>query len=244
MNKKYTLISNFISLWEIMTNQERKKSLMFIFFAFIQVILETLSIGSLYPLLLGIFGDNTEAFNNDLFSLNFIQKYLDSSNQVILISLIILSMFLLKNTFIIFVIHWSQTFERNIKIRLKKTVLWSYLNNDYLFHIDSDSAKLVRNINTSTSSIISAIRMTMTFINDFVLFIFLLMFMTTINPVLVLFIAATIAIISFIYFIIFRGLLIKYGQFSFEREGESLKRLMQSFSLIKEIKLFNKEKYF
>ena len=244
MNKKYTLISNFISLWEIMTNQERKKSLMFIFFAFIQVILETLSIGSLYPLLLGIFGDNTEVFNNDLFSLNFIQKYLDSSNQVILISLIILSMFLLKNTFIIFVIHWSQTFERNIKIRLKKTVLWSYLNNDYLFHIDSDRAKLVRNINTSTSSIISAIRMTMTFINDFVLFIFLLMFMTTINPVLVLFIAATIAIISFIYFIIFRGLLIKYGQFSFEREGESLKRLMQSFSLIKEIKLFNKEKYF
>ena len=179
-----------------------------------------------------------------MFSLNFIQKYLDSSNQVILISLIILSMFLLKNTFIIFVIHWSQTFERNIKIRLKKTVLWSYLNNDYLFHIDSDSAKLVRNINTSTSSIISAIRMTMTFINDFVLFIFLLMFMTTINPALVLFIAATIAIISFIYFIIFRGLLIKYGQFSFEREGESLKRLMQSFSLIKEIKLFNKEKYF
>ncbi len=244
MNKKYTLISNFISLWEIMTNQERKKSLMLIFFAFIQVILETLSIGSLYPLLLGIFGDNTEVFNNDLFSLNFIQKYLDSSNQVILISLIILFMFLLKNTFIIFVIHWSQTFERNIKIRLKKTVLWSYLNNDYLFHINSDSAKLVRNINTSTSSIISAIRMTMTFINDFVLFIFLLMFMTKINPVLVLFIAATIAIISFIYFIIFRGLLIKYGQFSFEREGESLKRLMQSFSLIKEIKLFNKEKYF
>ena len=89
MNKKYTLISNFISLWEIMTNQERKKSLMFIFFAFIQVILETLSIGSLYPLLLGIFGDNTEVFNNDLFSLNFIQKYLDSSNQVILISLLV-----------------------------------------------------------------------------------------------------------------------------------------------------------
>ncbi len=244
MNKKYTLISNFISLWKIMTNQERKKSLMFIMFAFIQVILETLSIGSLYPLLLGIFGNTSEVFNNDLFSLNFVQKYLDSSNQIILISLIILFMFLLKNTFIIFVVHWSQTFERNIKIRLKKTVLWSYLNNDYLFHVNSDSAKLVRNINTSTSTIISAIRMTMTFLNDFGLFIFLLIFMTSIDPVLVLFIVTVISIISFFYFIVFKGLLIKYGQFSFEREGESLKRLMQSFSLIKEIKLFNKEKYF
>ena len=244
MNKKYTLISNFISLWQIMTNQERKKSLMFIFFAFIQVILETLSIGSLYPLFLGIFGDNSQVFNNDLFSFNFLQEYLEDTNQVLLISLIILFMFLLKNSFIVFVVHWSQTFERNIKVRLKKTVLWSYLNNDYLFHVNSDSAKLVRNINTSTSTVISAVRMSQIFINDFVLFIFLLIFMTTINPVLVLFIAIVISFISFIYFIVFKGLLIKYGQFSFEREGESLKRLMQSFSLIKEIKLFNKEKYF
>jgi len=244
MKKKYSLLSNFISLWEIMNHEERKKTLMFIFFSFIQVILETLSIGSLYPLLLGIFGNNTKVFNNDLYTLDFLQKYLDNTNQVFLISALILLMFLLKNSFIIFVVHWSQTFERNIKIRLKRHLLWSYLNNDYLFHVNSDSAKLVRNINTSTSTITGAVRMSMTYINDFTLFIFLLIFMITINPLLVIFIAILVSSISFIYFILFKKMLIKYGKFSFEHEGESLKRLMQSFSLIKEIKLFNKEKYF
>jgi ATP-binding cassette, subfamily B, bacterial PglK len=244
MKKKYSLLSNFISLWEIMNHEERKKTLMFIFFTFILVILETLSIGSLYPLLLGIFGNNTKVFNNDLFTLDFLQKYLDNTNQVFLISAVILLMFLLKNSFIIFVVHWSQTFERNIKIRLKRHLLWSYLNNDYLFHVNSDSAKLVRNINTSTSTIMGAVRMSMTYINDFTLFIFLLIFMITINPLIVIFIAILVSSISFIYFIFFKKMLIKYGKFTFEHEGESLKRLMQSFSLIKEIKLFNKEKYF
>jgi len=244
MKKKYSLLSNFISLWEIMNHEERKKTLMFIFFTFILVILETLSIGSLYPLLLGIFGNNTKVFNNDLFTLDFLQKYLDNTNQVFLISAVILLMFLLKNSFIIFVVHWSQTFERNIKIRLKRHLLWSYLNNDYLFHVNSDSAKLVRNINTSTSTIMGAVRMSMTYINDFILFIFLLIFMITINPLIVIFIAILVSSISFIYFIFFKKMLIKYGKFTFEHEGESLKRLMQSFSLIKEIKLFNKEKYF
>ena len=167
MKKKYSLLSNFISLWEIMNHEERKKTLMFIFFSFIQVILETLSIGSLYPLLLGIFGNNTKVFNNDLYTLDFLQKYLDNTNQVFLISALILLMFLLKNSFIIFVVHWSQTFERNIKIRLKRHLLWSYLNNDYLFHVNSDSAKLVRNINTSTSTITGAVRMSMTYIKRF-----------------------------------------------------------------------------
>ena len=244
MNKKYTLISNFVTLWKIMTNKEKKKSLLFIILAFIQVILETLSIGSLYPLLLGIFNKDLNIFNNNLFSLGYFQDFSISENQILFISLIILLMFLTKNLFLVFLVHWTQTFERNIKVRLKQHLLKSYLNKDYLFHVNSDTAKLVRNINTSTSTIMGSIRQSMTYINDFLLFFFLLLFMLTINPTLVLYSSISISMLSFFYFLFFKKMLIKFGQFSFEHEGESLKRILQSFSLIKEIKLFRKENYF
>ena len=244
MNKSYSLLSNFISLWGIMTLNEKRKSLLFIFFTFVQVSLETLSIGSLYPLLLGIFNKDMNIFNNNLFSLDYFKNFAVSENQILLISIIILSMFLIKNLFLVFLVHWTQTFERNVKVRLKQHLLKSYLNNDYLFHVNADTAKLVRNISTSTSTIMGSMRMSMTFINDFLLFFFLLLFMLTINTVLVLYSATAISILSFLYFLFFKKMLIKYGQFSFEHEGESLKRLLQSFSLIKEIKLFRKENYF
>lgn len=244
MLKKYSLLANFKSLWIIMSKNEKKKSLLFMFFTFIQVLLETISIGSLYPLLLGIFNKDINIFNNDLFSLSFIQKFLIIENQILVISFFILLVFLLKNSFVVFLVHWTQTFERSVKIRLKKHLLKSYLNNDYLFHVNSDTAKLVRNINTSTTSIMGSIRVSMMFINDFSLFIFLLLLMLTINPVLVFYTSITISTLSFLYFVFFKRLLIKYGKYSFEYEGRSLRKLLHSFSLIKEIKLFQKENYF
>ena len=84
----------------------------------------------------------------------------------------------------------------------------------------------------------------MLFINDSCLFIVLFLFLTSINPVLVLYSSLSLTALTVIYFLFFKRLLIKYGKFSFEHEGESLKKLIQSFNMIKEIKLFQKENYF
>tara|TARA_B100001057_G_scaffold490276_1_gene578212 strand:- start:10323 stop:12065 length:1743 start_codon:yes stop_codon:yes gene_type:complete len=244
MSKKFNLITNFKSLWLIMSEKERKKSIIFLFFTFVQVFLETISIGSLYPLLLSIFNSQKNIFSNDLLSSDIFRQIMSIENQILFFSFLILFVFIIKNIFLIFLVHWTQTFERQVKVRLKKHLLKSYLNNDYSFHVNSDTAKLVRNINTSTGTMMQSIRSSMMFINDFSLTIVLLLFMVTINPVLVFYSAITISILTFIYFIFFKRILIKYGKFSFEHEGESLKRLMQSFLLIKEIKLFQKENYF
>ncbi len=244
MSKKFNLITNFKSLWLIMSEKERKKSIIFLFFTFVQVFLETISIGSLYPLLLSIFNSQKNIFSNDLLSSDIFRQIMSIENQILFFSFLILFVFIIKNIFLIFLVHWTQTFERQVKVRLKKHLLKSYLNNDYSFHVNSDTAKLVRNINTSTGTMMQSIRSSMMFINDFSLTIVLLLFMVTINSVLVFYSAITISILTFIYFIFFKRILIKYGKFSFEHEGESLKRLMQSFLLIKEIKLFQKENYF
>ena len=84
----------------------------------------------------------------------------------------------------------------------------------------------------------------MLFINDSFLFIVLFLFFNSINPVLVLYSSLSLTALTVIYFLFFKRLLIKYGKFSFEHEGESLKKLIQSFNMIKEIKLFQKENYF
>ena len=60
----------------IMSNKERKKSCLFIFFILIQTMLEAISIGSLYPMLLSIFSKDVKLFNNELFNLDLFEKSL------------------------------------------------------------------------------------------------------------------------------------------------------------------------
>ena len=55
MEKKYSLTLHVKSLWNILNVNEKKKYSLYVFLLIIQALLETLSIGSLYPLLLLIF---------------------------------------------------------------------------------------------------------------------------------------------------------------------------------------------
>ena len=137
--------------------------------------------------------------------------------------------------------HWSQSFERDVKVGLKSDLLKIYISKNYLFHVNSDSALLVRNITRSTSTVMLSIRSTMILVNDAFMFIFLLLFMLTISPQFVIYSFLAICGLSISYFFVFKRILIKYGKFSFTHEGDSLKRLLQSFNMIKEIKLLRKK---
>ena len=121
MSTKNSLISNFKALWFIMNKEEKFKSFLFVFFTFIQVFLETISIGSLYPLMLGVFNNGNQPLNfldNEFLKINF-DNFIFNENFILSISVIILIIFLLKNFFLIFLVHWSQSFERDVKVRLK-----------------------------------------------------------------------------------------------------------------------------
>ena len=115
---------------------------------------------------------------------------------------------------------------------------------DYLFHISRDTGKLVRNINTATDTVMMSLRVAMIFFTDLFMLLGLIILMSLINIYFVLSAVSIVIIISILYFYFFKKILITYGEFTFEFQGEALKRLLQTFTMIKEIKIFKKEKYF
>ena len=120
IDKKGTIIHNLKSLWKLLSVNEKKKSFVFLSLILSQVFLETLSIGSLYPLFINLFSSenrlNQETwFNNELF-----ENFIASESIFLNLSILIITIFLLKNLFLVFVVHWTQTFEREFKLRLKK----------------------------------------------------------------------------------------------------------------------------
>ena len=249
MSISYTksLIENLKILWNILNKKERIKAIKFIVFAFFQGTLEMISIGSLYPLMISFFNDTSkiiDLINHKLNFLNFNQINLSAGNFIFYLSLIILVIFLLKNLFLIFLVHWTQKFERDVMVRLKSNLLEKYLYKDYLFHVDNDTGFLVRNVHRSTNTVMQSIRSSMMLINDTSIFIFLISFMFFINKNFVIYSFFVVLLLSTIYFFIFKKILIKFGHFAFTHEGDAMKRLLQAFQMIKEIKLFNKENYF
>ena len=243
-NKKGSIVYNLKNLWDLLSKKERNKALIFTILILCQVLLETLSIGALYPFFLALFGSEAQTIKETWFNFEIIQNLIKGQSVFINLSLVIFIIFLLKNIFLIFVVHWTQTFEREIKLRLKKKLLNIYLLKDYMFHVSRVTGKLVRNINTATDTIMMSTRVGMIFLTDVMMLLGLVTLMSIINFKFVLTGLIVVVFFSIIYFYFFKKILIRFGEFTFEYQGEALKKLLQTFSMIKEIKIFRKENYF
>ena len=205
INSKGSIIYNLRSLWSLLSSLEKKKSLIFLILILSQVMLETLSIGSLYPLFVNLFTTENRSSDENWFNTEWFENLVGSESIFLNLSIIIIIVFFFKNLFLIFVVHWTQTFERNFKLRLKKKLLNIYLLKEYLFHVSRDTGKLVRNINTATDTVMKSLGVAMIFFTDLFMLIGLIVLMSIINIYFVITSVSIVILISILYFYVFKN---------------------------------------
>ena len=136
---------NYTKIRQLLTSQQQKELNIFICFFLIAMILETLGIGLVIPILT-ILSEETINFKN----IKFLSKLnLDefSKTELIIISMIVLfCVYTIKAVFLSFVAYKQGRFLTNIKSSLSEKFFKIYLNKSYTFHLQTNSAELIRNI--------------------------------------------------------------------------------------------------
>ena len=235
--KKY-----FIDSYKLLKNDEKKEVTYFFILTIVSLILETLSIGALYPLLSVFVADDI----NDKFP--FIKIILDyfninNSSDIILIfvSIFVLLAFLIKNIFLIYFLFWHSNFYRNLRVRIKSDLLKIYNYETYNFHLQNNSSNLVRNITLTTDQAITNIYNCMMIIIEGTIFLALCTLLFFIQSEMIFFLLFVIGVPTIIFVPIIKSIVGKWGEIVISYQGRAMKALLQSFSMIKEIKIFNKE---
>ena len=109
------------------------------------MILETISLASIFPILDLFFNDSSKIKDYLVFEKTF--NSLNKEQIIFLLSAIFLLVFLIKAIFLTFFLHQKNNFVYNIRNIQTNNLLKSHVYNDYLFHLDNNSATLIRNIN-------------------------------------------------------------------------------------------------
>lgn len=210
----------------------------------ISAFIEALSLGSIYPLLLLFF--DKEKFIKLIDNLNIFEfEFLNNLTiELSTISIFICLLFLIKNLIILVINIFSQNIEKKIIVRLKSTLLQTYLYKEYSELIDKNTATLVRNVMSAVDKTKYGLRNILTLINEIGLFIFLLILIAIINLKLFLMLSFIVIIPIIILGPISKKIIMKNAAAAFNYEAVALKNLMQSISMIKEIKIFGKIRYF
>lgn len=236
--------NNIVFIIYKLLNSKQKKSLIFLFILVgFSILFEMLGIGILLPAIGVILNKNIGATYPSLLPL---LKFIGNPNQVNLIAItmfLIAIIFIIKSFFLIY-LSWVQSkFGSTLTYELNNKLFKGYLNQDYFFHLNNNSAILLRNIqNIGQFTAVTQALINLSVEISLVTSIFL--FMVFIEPLG----SITVAIFLLIFVGLFqrftRKKLLKWGYLKQQYSGEANMHLLQGLNGVRDIKIYGKENYF
>ena len=171
--------------------------------------------------------------------------HMESPTQfIILFAIALIIIYIIKNIYISIMYELQYRFVYNNQRRLATRILGSYMREPYSFHLEHNSAELMRNVNTDTDMLFKAVFGTLQFLTEtcvcFVLVVYLLFLDKTITIGVTLF----VMVFGFIFYKIYKKKLEITAQESRVYQSGMTKWLQQSFGGVKEIKVMGREEYF
>ena len=177
-----------------------------------------------------------------LFNYNLIYE-LNQKDLVIYMSVLIIIIFIIKNCFLIFVNYFNGIITKRIRQNLTNKMFRNYINSDYEFHIQRNSADLIRNIYTEVSKAVYYIAGHVSFIKEILILIMILALLVFVSTTAALLIFIFLGIFSMLFFLYTRNSSRVRGKLIQEYWGKQTKTLKHGMGSIKEIKMLNKENF-
>ncbi len=237
------LLKNFRRTFDQLNFREKRKYLIISIFSLFSNFLEIISIGSI-PIYISFIFDPS-LINKYLLIINISTDFNPDNytNFTIFISIIVIFIFLLKNMFIAYLYYLNAAFVQNINIRIGNQIYSNNISSPYLKYLNKSPAELIRNhgIIRSFANILGHYQR---------LFLEITLLILIVVASLKIFFEITLIFLGIfvLFFLVFYSLFKNY----LKRSGEKiqiykkieLSLLENSFSAIKEIKIYLMENYF
>lgn len=227
-------------------NRSEKKKLIFLFIMMIlAALLETVGIGLIVPFVAIITNPNIIK-EQPILSFIFNELNFNSTTSFIIFSTgFLLALFIFKNLYLL-LFHYAQNkVILNQQVKLSRNLFKDYLTKPYTFHLQRNTADLLRNVNEEVPKIFQGIIMSsFQLFTEILVIICILLLLIVSAPVPT--IVSSLLLIGnvLLFFKFFRNKISDIGKEQHKINGTLIKWINQGLGASKEIKVSGKESFF
>ena len=193
--------------FNILSKKNKIKSFYLLLLVLIGVIFEMLSIGLLLPVLTSLTSENQNnliTFFNDLKFLSFLETSNKNTIIIFLISLLTFVYFV-KTIFLTFLTWFQSKFINQLVVDLQIKLFKKYLNQDYIFHLERNSSKLIQNIVNEVELVVNVFFLSLiTFTSEILVVIGISLVLLVVEPKGFLIIMIFFTTIGFFFYEIYK----------------------------------------
>ena len=237
--------SNIKNIWGLLLPGERRSAFVLLINMLIGVGLETLGVGLVIPALSLFTQKNFAAKYPALLPvLNFFGNP-DQHALVVGGLLLLLGVYVVKAVFLVFLAWKQNRFTFGIGERLSLRLFTIYLRQPYIFHLQRNSAQLIRNV-TNEVSIFTGNVLTpiMQLFSESLIVVGLCLMLLLAEPIGTLSIVCVLGLTSWSFFRFTEGRITRWGKDRQHHEGQRIQHLQQGLGGAKDVKLLGRENDF
>ncbi len=238
-------ILHYKKILKILTKSERKSLLMLFGMMLVGMLFETVGIAIVVPVV-GILvqGDYLEKFP-------WIQPYLakignpDQQTLILIVMGLMIFFYFIKDSYLA-LLAWTQNkFTAKLLSSISSRLFALYVQQPYLYHIQHNSAQLIRNVINEVSAFgLYGISSGLTLLTEATVLTGTLILLMIFYPVITLSAIVIFGLTGAVYFYFTKMKLLRWGEQRQYLEGMRLKHVQQGLGGIKDVKLTGYEKYF
>jgi len=230
----------------VMFNKKEKKRFVILFFLMIiAAIFETIGIGLIFPFV-GIV-TNPDMIQEQAI-LSFIYDYFNFTTAkafTIFAVIFLLSTFVLKNLYLLVFNYAQYRVILNQQVKLSRRLFQAYLTKPYTFHLQRNTADLLRNVNGEVPRVFQGVILsTFQLLTELLVVVFILGLLLVTAPTATLTATVILGASVFIFFTVLRTKISGLGKEQQEVSGTMIKWVNQGLGASKEVKVSGKENFF
>lgn len=231
-------------LWKLLSPEHRRSALAMLGLMLIGMVLETLGIGLVIPALaLMTQGDLASNYPVLVPWLNSVGN--PSHNRLIIIGMLMLvGVYLVKALFLAFLAWRQACFVFGIQANISQRLFAGYLRQPYSFHLQRNSAELIRNTIGHASSITSVIQQGLLSLTEMLVLLGISALLLTVEPLGALLVVSTLGLAGWGLNRFTHNQILRWGKTIQHHEGMRIQHLQQGLGGAKDVKLLGRESEF
>lgn len=236
-----SIISNILYIFD--KKQKFNLAILFVIM-FIGGFVELFSVSAILPLI-DVIMDPETINTKEYYRIIYTTLNMDSPRQfVIYMSVFLIIIFVLKNIYVLEMYSLQYRFTHNNQRRMAARLMDCYMRQDYLYHVDRNSALLQRNIATDVANFYTTVLYLLQLTTEMIVCVMLAVYLLFQDIITTIGVIALVGISAVIFYIIYKPKMVKGGRRLQQLNAEQFKWIAQSLGGIKEIKILNKEQFF
>ena len=237
-------MSIFKKISYIFNRKQKFQSVLLCIGLFIGAVLELVGV-SLIAELVSLISSPEMIHTNRMLSYAYNILGATSDRQFFLYVVIMLILvYLLKNAYLMLMSYIQYTFIYNNQLRLSGRLINCYLKKPYVYHLDNNSAEMIRSIMLDAERFFQLLLTAFSVLAEMLVSALLCIYLLVVDWMITVSVVVILGLVSGLYLLIFHGKSKENGKISQYNDGKMHQAINQALGAVKDIKILHREKYF